>query len=179
MLRHLKLSLIFTIMIIVMATLFTAYHVHHNFYLSRLNTYFEEREDVASWHIQREGRQWHISIELLREATFPEAWLDIQRDVSNKVQALGSLQVLNTYDTELGDVYKAMKIPMFEGLIRGNFMEVHRELQELAIQNKVDMVFQVDHEYLYLEVSSGEQVLRSAIPRHDKPQHEEERRIGL
>lgn len=91
------------------------------------------------------------------------------QNVSSELKTVSGkhpIRLIDQRTDELEKIFQQMQFSLQEGIIRGNFTEMERNVRELADKSGVEVSLTMDSEAIYLTLNAEEAQLLEVIERH-------------
>ncbi len=166
MLQHINLPVLAIITVLVVAGLFFGNNYYSQYQVNMVMQLLEENLHIEEWKMENRGNKAVIYIRPAPLLDLPVFWSDLEHNIGEAYRGEVILKPLNSEASFLAGIYSEMSFVIIEGLEKGNLMDMRNVLRSIAKEYALDSFqLSIDQNYLYLEMSKGEEQFIQILPR--------------
>ncbi len=134
--------------------------------IESLDSYFASLPGIEKWQINKKGNHLLVAFKPLFEENWPALWREINAELNDLWRGEHSLRILAEPNAELSQALEDIKFPLYEGVERGNLVEMKQNIESLALKLGIEgLNLAVDEDNVYLVLKLGDNELYEVTER--------------
>ncbi len=134
--------------------------------VERVNAYLAAMPGIENWQLDKKGNHLVVAFKPMDAENWPALWREIDVELKDLWGEEHSLQILAEPNAKLYQALEDMKFPLYEGVERGNLVEMKKTIESLAMELGIDdMNLAVDEKNVYLVLKLGDRELYEVTER--------------
>lgn len=135
-------------------------------YLQPLEDFLTSSPAVQTFEIEESGKVLTLTVELHETSNLANDYRELQREVGTVLgQRLFIIQLTDSRDQTLQEVFYDSQFAIYEALTRGNYREMAEHVKASASNVGAKATILLDQDYIYVHMEHKGRQLTEVIPR--------------